>query len=314
MSMFDKIKKALSGGAEKPEQPAAEASRQDEDSTIERNRERAAASGREIISAVDALLFSMRSAHRFPSLTEEDVASLAERFGNLQKFIGGTHCDNDVSELDANILAFVQCLEGQMADAPREGWDELLKRLNGAVKARIASEFEIRAAALDMAEALLINTNAAWEKQVAQLEEAVKGTSDMVQQMRLQEQAFGTRKNILVNRQRLEEIAALRLQLQESRIGPSPEAIRQIEAQLSEIRTATPEFLRIAQENEEALRKKTIENKVMVEQMKEMNQKLQDALDAANAQSLPQGEKLSAAAQSIAEQTAARREADQIAD
>ena len=307
MSLFDVFKKKGKGAAPVEKQ---------ELSPTEKFREASVASGREIVNAIDALLFSMRSAKKYPQLSEENIADLTERFNNIQKVLSGTHSDFDVSELDGKILSLVKGLESQIAEDPMESWDKTLSRLNGAVMARIKSEYEIRLAALDMAELFLEHTNAAWQRQIAALEATKKETSNEVEQLKQDEMIIGTRKNLLVNVQRLEEIRSLRLQLQTDRVSPSEGVVRDIEKLLASIRTATPEFMKIAQLNAEAIRQKTIDTKVVVEKMQEVNQQLQDALDAAEMQAKAQSVQMKDAAtvvQSVQE-SEAKRDREAIAD
>ena len=294
MSLFDIFKKKGNDAAPEKPQPR-------ELSAVEQNREKSVASAKEIVAAIDALLFSMRSAKKYPQLTEENIADLTERFSNIQKVLGATHCDSDVSELDGKILSLVQGLESQIAESPMEDWDSTLTRLNGAVLARIKSEYEVRLAALDMAELYLQHTNAAWQRQIVGLEATRKETTNEVEQLKLDEMIIGTRKNALVNTQRLEEIRSLRLQLENDRVSPSEGVIKGIDGLLSSIRTATPDFVKIAQINAEAIRQKTVETKVAVEDMQEANRKLQDALDAAEMQARAQGAQMKDAAQSVVE-------------
>ena len=311
MSLFDIFKK-------KQNEPNRDAAPQKPElSEVEQHREQSVASGEQIVTAIDALLFSLRVTGKYPQLTEDNIATLSERFNNVQKVLGATHCDSDVSELDSNILILVQGLESQMVDSPMQAWEETLTRLNAAVLARLKSDYEIRLAALDMSELYLMHTNEVWKNQIASLEAAKNEITDEVEKLRLDEMTIGTRKNLLVNVKRLEEIKSLRLQLQNDRVSPSGEVIKGIENLLSSIRTAKPEFMKIAEVNAEAIRQKNIETRVAVSEMREANRKLQDALDAAEMQASAQSARMERAAEQVAQavqETGTHQEREAVAE
>lgn len=295
MSLFDIFKKKESDV--KPQ----EAPQSRELTDVERNREASVASAQQIIVAIDALLFSMREPKKYPELTEENIASLVERFGNVQKVLGGTHCDCNVAELDGRILSLIQGLENNINHLPMKSWDEVMARLNDAVRARLKGEYEIRVAALDMAELYLQHTDATWTRQVQELQAAREKTTNPIEQLELDEMIIGTRRNILMNVKRREEIRTMSLRLQNDRVSPSEGTIRDIDKLLSSIKTETPEYVKIANLNAEAIRQKEIESKVALTSMREANDRLRDAMEAAELSAQMYGARLDEAVEQAAE-------------
>lgn len=299
----------------KEREPAPESTQSPEKTVLEQNRDKSVASAREICTAIDALLFSMRSAKKYPQLTEENIADLTERFSNIEKVLSATHCDGDVSELDAKILSLVEKLESQIAESPMEEWDRTVSRLNAAVLARIKSEYEVRLAALDMAELYLEHTNGVWLKQIESLQAIHDEITDEVERLKQEEMIIGTRKNLAMNKQRLEQIRNDRILLENNRVSPSEGTLKDIDELLSKLRTEEPSFVRIAQVNAEAIRRSTIETKVAIQNMHDVNQKLQDAMDAAEMQAKAQAAELGRASREVVEaEKASKREADAVAE
>lgn len=248
-----------------------------EKSETELFQEKAGESAKSIVKAIDELLGELGDKNAYPNLGEEGLSHVAERLERIQTALNGSHSDYDVSELDANILALVGNLGGQMKNADEAKWKPILDTLGSAIRSRIVSEQKIRMASLDIAECMINQTNETWTAELSILEDKVETVKDELLKADYSMQLMAVKRNLLVNKKRLEEIANSRLQLETMSSSPSPEILKTIDQQLAAVMTDLPASIKTLSMNIEALRQKEIGEKNRLDEMTQIVDAFEDA-------------------------------------